>query len=207
VGLVFLGLKLYKRDRDVKCDFYTPMNIGGWMILPLIGLFITPFNILRGMIYQQQMFDTGVWSLAMNNESGYDAIFLVMEVIACTALINYCVFLIIMMIRRRTIFPVHYMYYRIGGLVLALLFISRTDLSSADNEGVMSTLIFNLVTTIIGSAIWIPYMFFSYRARSVFVFRYDRSVVYKDAHPSDSEGTTEAPQQTDIEDSPDDPKL
>lgn len=198
LGLVFLGIKLYRRDRNVKCDFYQPMSVGGWMILPMIGLFLAPYSILSAMINSYRMFDAGVWAVSMNDGTGLNAILLILEVIACTALINYSVFLAIMMIRRRTIFPIHYMYYRFGIIALYLILIYRIDPSVVEKEQATSLLSYNLGSAIIGAAIWIPYMFFSFRAKNAFVFRFDRRVEYKPPLMSGTEDKAdeEAPSET-----------
>jgi hypothetical protein len=171
-GALFFGLrKLYDFDPPVVSESYYD-QIGGWLILPAIGLVLTPlftsyqlistgfFNISHWKIITDPAFAT------YNPKLGF---LVLVELLSGIAITGYAILLNILLWKRRTSLPrlIIFLYaYIVLSLILdnwisGLLQPARTDVQSMKE----------IARAVIGAAIWIPYFIFSDRAKATFTRR------------------------------------
>jgi len=176
--LVFVAVHLYKNDIQ-KPFVARPLDIGGWLVLPAIGLFITPI-ILIVQFLKNEFFNQVSWELVSSvSSSSYDsfwALAFVYELLMNCALFVYIIFIIILFIKRRTIFPLHYIIFR--SLYLAIIIGEMIIIAQIKNPNYIAnnSNATDLAKAIVGAGIWIPYMLYSERVKDTFVFKHKKNV-------------------------------
>lgn len=170
VAFFFLIRKLYRWDipREIP---YAPIreSIGGWLGLVALGLYITPLSIIY-LLIDNDYFNQGMWDqyIALYGDRPFLAGgFYFYELVYNLGIIFLAIFLIVMMHQKRTTFPKLYIYFR----VIALVGIILDNIWGAEIIGSESIDGKGLARTIIGAAIWIPYMIKSQRVQETFVKR------------------------------------
>jgi hypothetical protein len=173
--LFYIAKTLYPKDLSVDVSV-NALQVGGWLIIPTIGLFLSPF-MLGYHIYTSDFFDLSSWQYISSIESaGYDPYWMVafiLELFINLLFIIYSLFLILLLVNRRTTFPRHYIILRV--LNLLLVFADFILVSQIDNPNFTSSSssVTELSKAIFGAAIWIPYMLYSERVKNTFVRSYN----------------------------------
>ncbi|MBN8576026.1 MAG: DUF3857 domain-containing protein [Cytophagales bacterium] len=166
----FFALKLmYEFDPEPKAAS-THRAIGGWLILPAIGLSLTPFRMLYDF-FQIEYFNYSNWRIltdpaygAYNVELG---IFILVEMIFNVALLFYSIVLVFLFFKRRSNVPIlAAAFYGINFLFILLDAIAGSAYSEMDNETLRS-----IGRSMIAAAIWIPYFLISGRSKGTFTER------------------------------------
>jgi len=174
ICLFFVFKKLYLWE--LKPEIRYPQvreTIGGWLGLVALGLYMTPISIAY-LIYDSGYFNQATWDEFIelyNNMPFLSGGFYFFELIYNIAIILAAIFLIVLMHQKRTIFPKLYIYFRVA--VLAGLIIDT--ILGAEILGADSIEYDDLGRSIIGAAIWIPYMMKSQRVKETFVRTRKRS--------------------------------
>lgn len=148
----------------------TPRGLGGWLILPIIGLFTTPF---LGVLNLGQVLPN-LQNLSYFN--GLQGGFIVVETIVNGALqLIAPIALLVLLFGKRRQFPRLYKLFlgfnlawvvfdlRAAYVLIQQLYASG-QVAFWDRETIRS-----LVQAAVGTAIWIPYMSVSVRVRNTFV--------------------------------------
>lgn len=145
-------------------------GIGGWLLLPLLGLCLTPF--------------VGAWNLwqvlptlgVLGQVPIYQAGFLVVETIIDVVIqIAAPIYLLVQMLPKRSAFPRLYQYWLGINLIWMVLDIAIAYVVFREVFATGAAEIFDrdtarsLTQGVIGAAIWIPYMARSVRVRNTFV--------------------------------------
>ncbi len=170
--LIYFATILYQKDVETLSLTIKPMPLGGWLILPVIGVFTTPMIVLY-TIFSSGFFDQESWVFISSRDSvGYDIFWTIgflFELLMNCLVVVYSVFLIILLVKKRTIFPLHYVTLRV--VVLVFVTVDAYLLSLIESEYFVSepANIREIVTSIIGAAIWIPYMMKSQRVKDTFI--------------------------------------
>ncbi len=172
--LVYIARDLNKKDKQIAdCD--TPLNIGGWLILPTIGILITPI-ILSRTIFTNGFFLQSSWDfISSRNSDAFNIVWSItflFELLMNTLCLIYSVFLIVILIKRRTIFPVHFITFRFINLFVVVTDIILTSLINSEYFPSDSWNAKELMRAIVGTAIWVPYMLNSQRVKETFVKKY-----------------------------------
>ena len=148
-------------------------NIGGWLLLPLIGMFLFPLTTLI-QLFTSGFFDYVQWEILTNpSAANYNpklGILVLFEYLYHVAALAYSIFLLVIMLQRRTSFP------RLVTIIYAsnvvYLFVDAIWLHSL---GMPTVLDGNnpgaVVGPLLGAIIWIPYMLFSERVKGTFTER------------------------------------
>ena len=146
-----------------------PEGIGGWLILPVIGLVLTP---LRGLL---QLGDYSGLGEMFPLLSGGQKTFLVAEIgLNLVLVIIAPVVLLILLFNRKLTFPRLYAIWGIVSLVFLIgdLIVAKAVFPEAFGEGGVELLDDDTVREIIRAfvlvLIWVPYMLLSRRARNTF---------------------------------------
>ena len=168
--LVFLYYLLYEKNKttilpdatDNPEEFY--YRIGGWMILPLIGLVISPMLVLSELMLGDY-FDKSSWISLFEISILHTilhAIFLLINVFYIVT----PVFLLILAYNRKKLFLTYIIYFYAAILVFTLFsfFVTNSfpDIYKKDN-------ISDLIRPIIAISIWMPYFLYSDRCKRTFV--------------------------------------
>lgn len=142
-----------------------PEAIGGWLILPIIGLHVTPFYVLN-VLYRNNYFNLKTWYSvkALNPElnflTGFTFYF---ELLFNTGLILICIFLLVQLYKRRTTFPMAYVIFRVYSLAGIIIDDVLSYLINGNTPDYTA-----LTREIIMAAIWIPYFLYSEKVEECF---------------------------------------
>jgi hypothetical protein len=169
VGLVWL-YKYDPRSRDYEMSYE---GFGGWLVLPVIGICLTPvLTIIR--LAQGGYFNHMQWQvLAEPTHSAYNpklGALVLIEYLYEVILIAYSVFVLILMIKRRTSFPLFAVI--LYGANVAFIFLDAIWLHAMDLptvfEGADAK---TAIRALLSATIWIPYIIFSDRVKGTFTER------------------------------------
>lgn len=144
--------------------------IGGWLILIAIGLFIAPFRIIIDLFNLPEVYDSQTWSnlLALDR---YDLFgFILVTHVYNLVFLAYAVLILILFIKRRSSLPrliSVYLAVNCGMTVIDTIVGAQLDIAAAGERGYYS----NMISSILGAAIWIPYFNMSDRVKETFVTR------------------------------------
>jgi len=146
-----------------------PEGIGGWLILPIIGLAVTP---LRGLL---QLGDYSGLSETFPLLSGAQKTFVVAEIgLNLILLVVMPVVLLILLFNRKRRFPGLYVVWGIVSLVFLIgdVIVAKAVFPEVFAEGGVEVFDDTTVKEIVRGAvlvvIWVPYMLLSRRARNTF---------------------------------------
>lgn len=159
-----------------------PQGIGGWLILVLIGLAITPFRTLFIVIKDLlPVIDSEI----INNTPALKGI------IYCEVIINiifavFSILLFILMLKKLKILPsLIIIFFSTNLFFVAFDMIVCSQIPIIQEQGINESSIIELYRAIIGSAIWIPYFIFSKRVKNTFIISNSLS----NNSPSDNKST------------------
>ncbi|WP_423130132.1 DUF3857 domain-containing protein [Gaoshiqia sp. Z1-71] len=161
-----MGLKmLYPLDLGTAPVLQKPLPFAGWLIIPVIGLYLTPV-LVTYQLFQINFFNAQVWENSLAQQSGSmlaSAPAYFFELLFNLTLIIFAVFLLILMNQKRSSFPVLYIAFRLFALAGILL----DETVIAEKFG-LSPDYSTLGREIIYAAIWIPYFYLSERVKDTF---------------------------------------
>lgn len=178
VGLfIFLALRLY-RLYDPRPEEYLigvkPQVFGGWLILPLLGLILSPIRIVWDTI---ELWDETMYAnmkVFLDSSSEYYnlafALVVLLEDLVDLAYAVYAVLLLIMFAKKRTAVPnlmvILYASHLLW-LIINLMLLNWVDPASESTE-----ITPRFIGMVIGTLIWIPYFLKSSRVKETFVRTY-----------------------------------
>lgn len=162
-----LVIKLNKFNPASPSDYYRP--IGGWLIIPAIGLCLTPLILVYALANpENNFFNQQVWDeLQATGQYGLLSL-VIFELSFNIVFLFFTGLLILQFFQRRTSFPrLIIFFYAINfGVVLfdslALYYISGDSLSESAKD---------IAKSLLAAAIWIPYFIKSERVKETFTIR------------------------------------
>jgi len=156
-----------------------PVGIGGWMILPLIGLFLTPLFSARALLVDiAPMFDSEVWrALTVPGGAGYHPAWAPIGYVSFGAnvlLVAGSITLIYFMFRKLAIFPkgmvVFYLFiFTVSVAEFLVMQLVMADAFPGMMDELQSELTRGLARAFVGIVIWVPYFMTSQRVKNTFV--------------------------------------
>jgi len=153
--------------KEIKAAETEPKGIGGWLILVLIGLLITPIRLLISMITEF----TPLLEQIKNNPILADLKQLVMaEIVVNMIFLIYAFVLIILMLKKSKLFPRMIIIFYISNLVFVL-----ADAIIISNHPVLGPItniadsFMEIFKSVAANAIWVPYFIISRRVKNTFV--------------------------------------
>ncbi|NOR87872.1 MAG: DUF2569 family protein, partial [Bacteroidales bacterium] len=167
-----LGRRIYKNYNPKPIKNAENLNIGGWMVLPAIGLVISPF-LVAYQVFTNNYFDQVSWDVIRASGDYNSANFAILyggELVYNVLVFSFAIFLAVLFFQRRSSLPflisIYYAFVLVGLLVdtIALQMVAPDLLSSDD----ILASIKELSKTFIAAAIWIPYFNISTRVKNTF---------------------------------------
>ncbi len=155
-------------------DNAEPKGLGGWLILPLIGLFVSPIRMAVSLNNDfLPIFQEGYWEvLTTPGSEAYHHLWgplITLEIVGNLFFIVFSLILIFLFFTKSPFFPsliiiyiTTYLLYIVGDSFLADLIPAIA--SASDPESIKE-----LFRAVIAAAIWIPYFRTSRRVKNTFV--------------------------------------
>ncbi len=147
-----------------------PVGIGGWLILPILGLVVTP---LRGVFH---LASYGELLESMNQLTSGQIAFIVVEFIGnVVVLLVLPIVLLVLLFRKSASFPRWFVVWAAVGLAFIILDIAAAqvffgDVLAATGQALLDAdTMRELVRSIVLAVIWIPYVRISRRVANTFV--------------------------------------
>ncbi len=179
----FLALTVYKKYDPEPELGAKELSFGGWLILPAIGLAISPFKLVydivnagffNPMIWTAYVDDKFEYTLYIGFELAYNILYLVFVILLC-----------ILFIKKRTSFPKLIIVMYIANLLIPVVdALGYYVVFSADQ-------VFDLedrkliMRSLIGACIWIPYFITSKRVKNTFTRKFQKEPLFDDVLVSD----------------------
>lgn len=154
-----------------------PANEGirGWLILVAFGVLISPFTMLRDIIYNYRtLFVDGTWTQMTTQGSDlyhpFWAPFLCAEISINVVMLLVWTYMIYLLFSKKKAFPKWYIRAQAASLVILVadalaLQVVRPDMPLVDAETRKA-----LVQTVVSVCVWVPYMLVSKRVKATFRF-------------------------------------
>src|SRR5262245_45842957 len=151
-----------------------PAGLGGWLILVAIGLIVSPIRILAFIVQTSvPPFRDGAWAiLTTPGSEAYHALWaplLIFELLGNVGFIVAQVSLLVLFFKRSRNFPRIYVWVVLINLPFILLDAWLGSFVITDEPMIDPTTAVELTRSVIGIAIWVPYMRLSKRVRNTFV--------------------------------------
>jgi hypothetical protein len=176
VGYAFSNL--YRRDADINSLSVEPLKIGGWLIFPTIGLILAPFLSIYYII-EADYFNQTSWDFISSTSSlGYNQIWTVaflIELLGNLFFLVYVFFLLLLLFKRRTIFPVHYIVLRILNLLFVIFHLFLTGMIDSEYFEASNSVARALIGPVVAVGVWVPYMLVSQRVKDTFVLKFNEA--------------------------------
>jgi len=167
-----LSIYLYKHYNPTPEEPDTNKPIGGWMVLPLLGMCLTPF-ILVFQIFSQDFFNHNIWVGVYSAETSLPLSYLFIlggELVYNVFQFTFSIFLVVLFFKKRTSLPNLISIFYIIVLVitvsdfLALKFL-LSDLYSQTDPSESFKLILRALVAVV---VWVPYFQISERVKETF---------------------------------------
>lgn len=148
-----------------------PSGLGGWLILPAIGLVLTPFRMgFQFFTDLRPVFDADVWrQLNDASRAGHQPMLptvIIAEMVANVAVFAFTLVLIWFFFRKSRRAPRLFIIWLI---LLAVVQVVDTALISSLGLRVDGESMRDVVRSLVAAAIWIPYFLVSKRVKNTFV--------------------------------------
>ncbi len=176
---MFFYTKLYKNYNPLPKQQDTNRQIGGWMILPLIGLLLSPI-LLSSQLFTEDFFNHNTWTRIYNGEVSIsrNVLFLIAgEIIYNFALLTFNIFLIILFFKKRSSLPnlisIYYIVLFLGttlDLILSKMMLGElyTNVQYQDSLKLA-------IRAFWAAIIWIPFFHISKQVGATFCKTYESS--------------------------------
>jgi transglutaminase-like putative cysteine protease len=174
VGLVAIYfIKLYPKNAKQEDEYpYAPDMFGGWLVIPLIGLCLSPFLVIVQLFSGDGgLFIKKTWFSASHiNNLISGQVFLSIEFVMNAIFMANMIFIIALFLKKRDTLPTYiiWMFYA-SHLLMMLLDLILVKLIGQDlNDAILT----ELFKSTISAVIWISYFRLSKRVKRTFVNRY-----------------------------------
>lgn len=149
-------------------------GIGGWLIIPMIGLFITPIRLGYMLVTMHlQIFLSGAWGvLTRPGSAAYHPLWapiLLFEIFGNTILMSWAVALLILLFTKSPHFPRWIILFYLASLAIVALDMVFCQSIPAVAEQNDPSAMKELFRSIVAALIWIPYFIKSERVKNTFL--------------------------------------
>jgi hypothetical protein len=147
-----------------------PSGIGGWLILPILGLFVAPLRMLTLMRDYDGISD------ALPLLGTAQAAFVVVEIGINLLLLGVApIVLLVLLFKQLKLFPKMYIVWAIAGVVFQIVDVTAAGVLFQDVFGENGVALLDpetvreILRSLFTAVIWAPYMAASRRVRNTFV--------------------------------------
>jgi hypothetical protein len=174
-------------------NLYEPRGLGGWLVLPVIGLIFTVARTTVLLVIQLvPIFSQGYWGILTSPGSeAYHVLWgpiLIGELVGNFLSVLFGLVLLYLYFTKSYRFPMLYIVFMIYSLLFVVTDLFASNLIPAVAAESNIEAYKEIVRTAIAAAIWIPYMLVSKRVKNTFV-KTELSSDRSDTEPSDSDGS------------------
>lgn len=169
---IFICFRIYDQYDPPAWKYAEDKPIGGWLILPAIGLTLSP--LVQGAdIFSDDYFNQNSWesifSTGIDNPVQY-ALFFGAELVFNTLFFVFTMMVLLAFYQRRTSLPrLITFYYALGFIIPVMdLWIAEAIIPSQLTDQHRMEVYKEVGRLIIGAAIWVPYFHLSERVKSTF---------------------------------------
>lgn len=169
-GIWFALRLFYYYDPEPAYPSSAGLQIGGWLLLPAIGLCFSPLRLVYDLFTMPEVYDSLTWAnlLALKRYGLYAFIFV--EHIYNMVLVPFSILVLVLFIKRRSSLPrMITIYYAVTCFVTIADAIVSAQVGNSDAEQAVFTQ--NMVRSFVAAVIWIPYFNVSSRVKETFVTR------------------------------------
>ncbi|MDQ3100318.1 MAG: DUF3857 domain-containing protein [Bacteroidota bacterium] len=172
------AVTLYQWDPEPHPDaaIMRPTTIGGWMVLPLVGLMFSPIILLKDMLIDNWIFEAPLYVPidGLRSVLGYH-IFNYFTIIHSIGMLCLVIVIMVLFFQRRTNVPVIMKAMYISTFVLLGINVMMYEwLQIAEVSGVTLDTS-ELARAFFAALLWVPFFHLSTRVRSTFVVRRKQS--------------------------------
>lgn len=140
-----------------------PDNINGWLLLPMIGMFITPIFAISSLITLINAADN------INLVDSTIQMIAIIEGIGNIIFIIFPIYILINFFQHKKITPKLFIFFYIFSLVINLTMLVLLNSSNSGSLDTSNELIEQAIKSFIVASIWIPYFIYSDKVKRTFV--------------------------------------
>ncbi|WP_269532614.1 DUF3857 domain-containing protein [Chitinimonas sp. BJYL2] len=177
---VWLAHKFYRHDLPANRNplpKQVARRFGGWLLLPLLGITVTPFRLLAEMSETLPAYAPDTWaSLTQASSEAYHPMWepaMLVTLVANLGLMVFSILLVVLTYQKRRTVPMLYIGLMSAGLVLMVLDVSAAYVVQG-REALDSATMKGLARSAFGLLVWAPYFAISVRVAETFVHDYHR---------------------------------
>lgn len=175
LGFIFYGsmvLFFKKKNFQTESLILQQPRIGGWMVLPILGLFLTPvitiYHLINGNLFDAATFELYTTDASTSHHFLW-AFYWILSLFFQAFFITIPALLLILVFRFDKRAPQMIIIYFITKAIVFLLFAILSSLIPDFDPSIKQSEITNFGRAFIYGAIWIPYFYYSSRVRETFV--------------------------------------
>ncbi len=172
LGLFISYLMYFKFDPD-SLNSKLPMSIGGWLMLPAIGLITTPLIMIGDFINYNRdgLYEYSTWAILWHGSEYFVISAVFIEGIINVALLICSVTIAILFFQGRTNVPKLMMGWYTFSFVF--IFIDSALGALIETSNIVNR---DVVKSFFACCIWVPYFYYSTRVKNTFVYKKDGTV-------------------------------
>ena len=149
-----------------------PKGLGGWLILPIVGFWITAAMSAHAIFFRHlPLFFDGTWPHVTNsNSSDFHPLWgtiLIFNLVTAVGLLGWLVLLLVLIHMKSAAAPRQAALFMATQFAIAI--VAYLLLSIVSDEGFNVTEVGSLVRSLVAAVIWIAYFTASRRVRATFV--------------------------------------
>lgn len=150
---------------DKERDFKKYDSIGGWLILLAIGLVFLPLRIISEIANVNKVLENRELLSAFPKLETY----LHNSTIVNYLLLAFSIYILYVFFKKQALFPKLFIGYLVLGIVTTVVDASIASSIFGKEIDISVDILKEIFTSILGAAIWIPYMLMSKRVKGTFI--------------------------------------
>ncbi len=172
---VYYSIKVYNQYDPIGLEERIAYpSIGGWLILPAIGLCVSPFIYLYS-IYSNEYITGGAFDMAFNrlfvNYNPSLGIAIIGEYVFQLLFLCMVILLLVLFFKRRSSVPKLMVIFYGSNLIFLIITVIVLSVIDIVDQSIVEESYKSVFKALVSSAIWIPYFLNSDRAKETFVVR------------------------------------
>ena len=165
--------KTNKPVSDAPAQVDGPRGIGGWLILPVLGLFVFPVRVLISLVTDYvPIFQDGIWgNLTTPGSEVYHSLWapvIIAEIFCNVGFLLFDLALLYLLFTKSHRFPVAFIVFTLANLLFivsdAAIAWQIPAVAARGLEGVGG----EIARALLVAVVWVPYMLVSKRVRNTF---------------------------------------